>query len=161
MDLVRRFTDRTFWAILIMCLFGSIVFIANAVLNVKVVQLEQEYNNGLPIEWLCFLSVLVSLLLAVMVYNPIKCDKTTIVLVALVLYQVAYIWWSTTLFHNKTNRSTAMLTGMGVIVAVLWLGWCSYNLDKNTIYFTLVVLAWALYLENYTFNIEAHPWVSG
>lgn len=158
MKIRKQINDRVFLALLVMCTFGGIVFIANAILNTDIIKIEDQYSGGLPVVLLCFIGILVSILVAFMIYVPFKNDKTSTTLVALVLYELAFIFWSTTLFHSRVDRGTSLLAGILFIVATIWLGWICYNLDKNTIYIFIVTLLWSLYVENYTLNVDAHPW---
>jgi tryptophan-rich sensory protein len=160
MNLIQRFKDKSFLAIFGLCLFGGLIFTVNAVTNVDVIKIEQQHANGLPVQWLCFLAILVSILVAIMTYIPYKRDKTRTIFNALILYEVMFIFWSTTLFHTRSNRATATLTGMVFIVTTLWLGWACYHLDKNSIWMFIIALIWAVYMQNYTLGVDAHPWIA-
>lgn len=96
-----------------------------------------------------------------MVYKPYIVDTahhSNIVLIAVILYELGLVFWSLSLFHSRINRGTAGVAGIALLATTVWLGWVCYHFYPDTIYIFLLLLLWSLYLQDYTFNVDAHPW---
>lgn len=153
--------SKEFLAILLFTLFGAIIFFLNARSNIEVVEIEQEFANGLSIGWFLVISLIIAVLLAHMVYKPYMVERAmgrNTILVAVIMYVVAEIAWSLTLFHTRINRGTAGIASILLLAATVWIGWICYQYFKETIFIFLLLLAWVFYLQDYTYNVDSHPW---
>ena len=91
-----------------------------------------------------------------MIYRPYIIDaenKSHSVLGALILYELAYMFWALTLFNSRISSAIAGLAGILLLIATVWLGWVCYHLYSTSIYFFILLLLWILYLQNYTLNV--------
>lgn len=144
-----------------LCLLGAVVFMINAWSNITVVEIETIYGNGISIGWFLVITLLLAVLTAHMVYKPYILDTNngrSVVMQALIMYIAAQIFWSLALFHSRVNRGTAGLAAVLLLAATVWLGWVCYHFVKDTIFIFLLLLIWCLYLQDYTYNVDAHPW---
>ena len=150
-----------FGAILIFCLLGALVTIINIYDNQVIVNIEVQFGYGITVVWFLILSLLAAVLLAHMVYKPYIIDRangSNAILYALIFYVVAEIVWSTSLFHSRVNRGVATLASVLLLATIVWLGWACYHLVKESIYIFLILLIWCFFLQDYTYNVNAHPW---
>ncbi|CAH6419710.1 Hypothetical protein HVR_LOCUS786 [uncultured virus] len=162
LTLEEQIKSKEFGAILAVCLLGAGIFILSAASNSQIVDIEYIYGNGLSIGWFLVINIILAVATAHMVYRPYILDRANgknIILWALILYVVAQIAWAVALFHSRINRGTAGVAIILFLAATVWLGWTCYHLDKGTIYIFLVLLFWCFYLQTYTSNVDAHPWI--
>lgn len=153
--------NTNFLALLVFCLAGAIVFMINVYTNSEIVDVEIQHGSGITVTSFLIIAILAALLTAYMVYKPYMIDRANggnIVLYALILYVVAQIFWSLTLFHSRLNRGIPELAGILFLAATVWLGWVCYNLAPDSVYIFLLLLAWCFYLIIYTYNVDSHPW---
>lgn len=154
--------SKQFGAILIICLAGAAIFMVNAWLNIRIVEIETTYGNGISIGWFLVITMLLAILTAHMVYKPYIIDRAngrSVVIQALIWYVFSQMFWSAVLFHSRSNRTTGGIAGFTLLATTIWLGWTCYNLNKESIYIFLLLLLWALYLQIYTYDVNSHPWV--
>lgn len=158
----KQIKSSEFLALLAITMLGAIVLIANGFGNLQVVNFEVDNGYGLPIGWFLVISVILAVLTAHMCYKPYLLNRLQgryTVTYAIIFYVVAQMFWSTSLFHSRINRGTAGIAIILYLVATLWLGWVCYQYNKASFYIFALLLAWVLYLQFYTFNVDAHPWI--
>jgi hypothetical protein len=161
LTLEGQLTSNIFGAILIFCLIGAFVFIINIYTNQEIVDVEVKYGYGFTVGWFFALSLLGAILLAHMVYKPYILDRangSSVILYALIFYILAEIFWSTALFHSRINRGVATLAGIFLLAATVWIGWACYHFVKESVYIFLILLIWCFFLQEYTYNVDSHPW---
>lgn len=161
LSLEAELQSPVFLAILVFVFLGAIAFILNIFFNVEVVNIESEFGNGIPASWFFIIIVILGILTAHMVYKPYIIDRSnggSIVLYALVFYIIIQIVWSTALFNSRTRRGTATLTSVFLLATTVWLGWVCYHFVPDSIWIFLLLLFWCFYLQDYTYNVSAHPW---
>lgn len=157
-----QFSSRDFLYILVFNILTAMILIINLSVNSEVVDIEQKHAYGLPLIWFIILTIITSLITAHMVYFPFVIDRELgnfTVIYALYLYLISQIFWSVTLFFTRTSRSTGAFASFLMLAALVWLGWVCYHYDRNSIYIFLILLIWTFYLQFYTLNVEAHPWL--
>jgi hypothetical protein len=157
----NQLSSHEFLVILTLVFVGVVAFMANALSNPEIVDIEARYGWGVPMVWLLVLVSIVGILTAQMVYQPYILDRANnryVVITALVLFIFAQIFWSLALFHSRINRGTAGLAGVLLLAATVWLGWVCYHFVPQIIVIFLVLLAWTFYLQAYTYNVDAKPW---
>jgi hypothetical protein len=143
------------------CIFGAVVLIANIYSNSDIIDIEVQYGYSITVGWFVVLSLIIAVLSAHMTYKPYVIDRAggnNVILYALIFYILTYIIWATTLFNSRTNRGVPGLASLFLLATTIWLGWSCYNLYPDTIYIFLILLAWSLFIIEYTFNVESHPW---
>lgn len=153
--------SKEFLAILIFTLFGAIIFMLNASVNDAIVTIENRLANGLSMGWFLVINLIAAVLIAHMVYRPYIIERSlgrTTVMIALILYVLAEMFWSLVLFHSRINRGSADLAAVLLLAATVWLGWVCYQYSPNTIFIFILLLAWCFYLIDYTFSVDSHPW---
>jgi len=151
-----------FAALLVWCLLGAAVFLYSAGSNIEIVNIEVNYGNGISYGWFFVITTLLAILTAHMVYRPYILDRINgsyIIMQAVIIYVVAQMFWGITLFHSRIHRGTAEVGSIFLIAGTVWLGWTCYHLVPESIYIFLLLLIWSFYLMNYTFNVDAHPWI--
>lgn len=153
--------NRDFLAILVLLVTSAIIFIANVVSNMGIVNYENQQWYGLSIGWFIVMALIVALLVSHMVYKPYKLDKRNgghYVFWALIYFVIAQVLWAVACFHSQPEGGTVGLLGFILLAATVWLGWCCYNLDKSTIYIFILVLLWTFYLQAYAHDVNVHGW---
>lgn len=151
-----------FGFLLIITLIGAILLLVNAWVNLQVVDIEVKYSHGITIWAFLAISIVLAILLAHMVYRPYLVDTANgkyNIITALFLYVLAQIFWSTTLFHSRINRGVAGIASIIWFASTVWLGWLCYHFFKDTIFIFMLLLIWNFYIQIYTLNVDAHPWI--
>lgn len=155
--------DKYFWALLALCVVGALIFIVNMVTNSDIVVVELSYGNGVSMVWFGVISLVLALLMTFMIFKPYKIDRNSggnNVLFCLFFYLFAYIFWSTALFHSRVDRGLATTSGFLLLTATVWLGWVCYHFVEWSIFIFLILLAWCIFLQQYTANVDLHKWSS-
>ena len=158
-----EFTSPIFGSLLSLSLIGAGAFVANAFTNQSLIEIQETRGEGLNVWVFMILMVISAILVAHCCYRPYVIDtenKRQVVLLALFLYILAQAFWSTALFHSQIDRGTATFSLVFLLSATVWLTWVCYNLNKSTIFVSLLLLVWTLYLCQYTFMVNSHPWNS-
>ena len=145
-----------------MTLIGAIFLIVNAFTNYEIVEIEVYNSIGVTLTWYVIISIIVAILTAHMLYKPYILDSYAnqkTVLYALIYYELAYAYWSTTLFKSRLERGQALVASVILLGTTIWLGWVCYHFDNNSIFIFLLLLVWCFYLQYYTYNVNLHPWI--
>ena len=157
----NQINNKYFISILILTIFGALIFIINAYTNKDIVEIEVYYDRGVTLVWYIILGIMFAILTAHMVYKPYILDSYNNgkkVLYALIFYELAYMYWSTTLFKSRVERGLALVASVFLVAATIWLGWVCYHYDKNTIYIFILLLLFSLYLQIFTIYVAHAPW---
>ena len=157
----NQLTNKYFLALLVITLIGAIMLILNAFTNYEIVEIEVYNSIGVTLTWYVIISILVAILTAHMLYKPYVLDSYAnqkTVLYALIYYELAYVYWSTTLFKSRLERGQALVASVILLGTTIWLGWVCYHYDKNTIYIFLILLLYTLYLQLFTVYVAHNPW---
>ena len=156
-----QLSNKYFLALLVITLIGAIMLILNAFTNYEIVEIEVYNSIGVTLTWYVIISILVAILTAHMLYKPYVLDSYAnqkTVLYALIYYELAYVYWSTTLFKSRLERGQALVASVILLGTTIWLGWVCYHYDKNTIYIFLILLLYTLYLQLFTVYVAHNPW---
>lgn len=162
LQLESQIQSKEFLALLIVALFGAVIFMLNASVNDAIVKLEHRFANGLSMGWFWVINLVIAVLIAHMVYRPYVIERSlnrSTVVIALILYVLAEMFWSLVLFHSRINRGTADMAAVLLLAATVWLGWVCYHYAKDTIFIFILLLGWCFYLIDYTFSVDSRPWV--
>jgi hypothetical protein len=146
-----------------MTLIGAIFLIVNAFTNYEIVEIEVYNSMGVTLTWYVVISIIVAILTAHMLYKPYILDSYAnqkTVLYALIYYELAYAYWSTTLFKSRLERGLPLVASVILLGTTIWLGWVCYHYDKNTIYIFLILLLYTLYLQIFTIYVSHNPWTA-
>ena len=157
----NQINNKYFMALLVICLIGALLLIFNAISNKEIVEIEVLNNDSITLIWYILISVIIAILTAHMVYKPYIIDSylgKRKVLYALIYYELAYVYWATTLFKSRLNRGMALVAAIILLASTFWLGWVCYHIDNNSIYIFLLLLLYTIYLQNYTILVAHNPW---
>lgn len=156
-----EFTSLIFGAIFMIAAVGAIVFIANAFVGINVVNYMVEQGRGPSLGWLVLISLILALIVAHMAYRPYIMNRAhgnDQVLWALIFFTIAYMYWSTALFQSEFDRSAGLVGTIMLLASTVWLCWVCYHQFPDTVFFSLLLLAWVMYLQYYTFVVAYAPW---
>jgi len=157
----NQLNNKYFKSLLIITLFGALIFIVNAYTNQEILDIEVYYDRGVTLVWYIIFGFICAILTAHMVYKPYILDSYNNgkkVLYALIFYELAYMYWATTLFKSRVERGLALVASVFLVAATIWLGWVCYHYDNNTIYIFIIILLFSLYLQVFTIYVAHAPW---
>lgn len=149
--------DSTFFkALLVWFLLGAGVVIFSMATNLRIINNEINRGSQISFIWFIIISLIMAILGAHMTFRPYLIDrnnKSSVVLYAVIIYIILQIMWGLSLFHMDLNEGSAGVFALGFISATVWLVWVCYHFFKDTIFIGLLLILWALFIQDYTIRV--------
>lgn len=154
--LQEELDSTIFKALVIWFLLGAGIVIFSMATNLRIIDHEVQKGSHLSFLWFIIISIIMALLGAHMAFRPYLIDrnrKSSVVLYALIIYVVLQIMWGLSLFHMDIHDGSAGVFALGFISATVWLVWVCYHFFKDTIFIGILLIIWAVFIQDYTIRV--------